>query len=166
MKNTMARTMSMIFCVLIWVSLAAAQALTPGAATELNSRFSKTLGTDIDKVAQHYYLVKNGGVIELTAKDPNDTATIKAIQKYLDMQKDLFEKGKNETEAEVHGKVPAGQPLLKKMRNDINFFTSKTENGAVLRMFTVNDQARQAVYDFMKFEIGEHQTGDALTAEQ
>ena len=166
MKNTMARTMSMIFCVLIWVSLASAQALTPGAAAELNLRFSKTLGTSVDKVAQHYYLVKNGGVIELTAKDPNDTATIKAIQKYLDTQKELFEKGKNESEAEVHGKVPDGSPILKKMRNDINFYSGKTDDGGVLRMFTVNEQARQAVYHFMKFEIGEHQTGDALTAEQ
>jgi hypothetical protein len=166
MKSTMARTLSAIFCVLIWVSLATAQALTPPTAPELNSRFSKALGTSVDKVAQHYYLVKNGGVIELTAKDPNDTATIKAIQKYLDAQKDLFEKGKNESEAEVHGKVPDGSPALKKLRNDITFYSGKTDDGGVLRMFTTNEQARQAVYDFMKFEIGEHQTGDALTAEQ
>lgn len=166
MKRTLARTLGMIFCALILVSLATAQALATGPAPELNSRFSKTLGIDIDKVAQHYYLVRAGGVIELTAKDPNDTSTVKAIQKYLDMQKDLFEKGKNESENEVHGKVPDGAPVLKKMRNEITFYSGKTDEGGVLRMFTTNEQAKQAVYEFIKFEIGEHNTGDALTADQ
>jgi hypothetical protein len=166
MKNTMARTFGTIFCALIMVSLADAQALTTANAPEVDSRFSRVLGTDVGKIAQHYYLVKNGGVIELTAKDPNDAATVKAIQKYLDAQKDLFEKGKNESEAEVHGKVPDGSPALKKLRNDITFYSGKTDDGGVLRMFTTNEQARQAVYEFIKFEIGEHQTGDALTADQ
>jgi hypothetical protein len=161
----MARALSIPLFVVILVSLAAAQAST-AVAPELNSKFSKVLGTDIEKIDQHYYLVKNGGVIELAAKDPNDTATIKAIQKYLDTQKELFEKGKNDSEAEVHGKVPDGAPAIKKFRNEITFYTSKTENGGVLRMFTVNEQARQAVYEFIKFEIGEHRTGDALTADQ
>ena len=166
MKRTLARTLGMISCALIFVSLGAAQALATGPAPELNSRFSKALGVEIDKVAQHYYLVKAGGVIELTAKDPNDTATVKAIQKYLDMQKDLFEKGKNESENEVHGKVPDGVLVLKKMRNDITFYTNKQDDGAVLRMFTTNAQAKEAVYEFIKFQIGEHNTGDALTADQ
>ncbi len=166
MKSKTTRAVVTIFCALILVSLAAAQALAGSSAPEMNSRFGKVLGTDVEKISQHYYLVKNGGVIELTAKDPSDAGSVKAIQKYLDMQKDLFEKGKNETEVEVHGKVPDGSLALKKLRNDITFYTSKTEDGAVLRMFTTNDQAKQAVYEFIKFQIGEHQTGDALTADQ
>lgn len=157
----------MTVCALILITMAAAQAQAAApTAPELKTRFSKALGTDVDKVAQHYYLVKNGGVIELSAKDPNDTATVKAIQKYLDMQKDLFEKGKNESETEVHGKMPDGAPAMKKLRNDITFYSSKTDEGGVLRMFTVSDQAKQAVYEYIKWEIGEHQTGDALTADQ
>jgi hypothetical protein len=33
-------------------------------------------------------------------------------------------------------------------------------------MLTVSDQARQAIQDFMKFQINEHKTGDPLTAEE
>ncbi len=133
---------------------------------DLNSRFSKTLGTDIGRVVQHYYLVKNGGVIEFTAKDANDTTTISALQKYMDTQKDLFEKGKNDADADVHGKVPDGIPNLKRLRNEITFFAVKNDDGAALRMFSVNDQARQAIQDFLKFEINEHKTGDPLVVEQ
>jgi hypothetical protein len=165
-KITIARGSSILFFALILVSLAAAQALTTANPPEVDSRFTKVLGTDVAKIAQHYYLVKNGGVIELTAKDPNDAATVKAIQKYLDTQKELYEKGKNESEAEVHGKVPDGLPGLRKLRNEITFYSGKTDDGGVLRMFTTNEQARQAVYDFIKFQIGEHQTGDALAADQ
>jgi hypothetical protein len=106
--------------------------------------------------------VKNGGVIEFSAKDPADSASIAAVQKYLETQKDLFEKGKTEADADVHGKVPDGIPGLKKLRNEITFFAMKTESGAVLRMFTVNEQARQAIQDFVKFQINEHKTGDPL----
>lgn len=166
MKNKMVRTAGIFVVTLFFVSLAAAQALTPEPDVEMNTRFSRVLGVDVNKVAQHYYLVKNGGVIELSAKDANDTATIAAIRKYLDSQKDLFEKGKNDTDAEVHGKVPDGLAAIKKFRNEINFFTAKTDNGAVLRMFTVNDQARQAIHDYLKFQIAEHKTGDSPTVDQ
>ncbi len=169
MKSTMVRTASAVFCVLcvlLLVSLGTAQSLNGNSEADMNSRFSRVLGTDVDKLSQHYYLVKNGGVIELTAKDPQDQAVIKAIQKYLDSQKDLFEKGKNESETEVHGKAPDGLLGIKRFRNEITFFSTGTDNGAVLRMFTVNEQAKQAVYEFMKFEIAEHKTGDVLTVEQ
>jgi hypothetical protein len=52
------------------------------------------------------------------------------------------------------------------MRNDITFYSTETDSGAVLRMFSVNDQARQAVHDFMKFQISEHKTGDSPTVDQ
>jgi len=165
MGKTMVRTTSTVLLLLILVTLAAAQAAT-SSESEMNARFSKVLGTDVDKVVQHYYLVKMGGVIELTAKDPNDTATITALRKYLEAQKALYEKGKNDSDAEVHGKIPDGLATMKKMRNDITFYSTETDSGAVLRMFSVNDQARQAVHDFMKFQISEHKTGDSPTVDQ
>ena len=165
MKSIMVRAAGVFFLLLTLGSFGWSQTSAP-AETDLNSRFSKALGIDADKISQHYYLVKNGGVIEFTSKDPADSATISAVQKYLEAQKDLFEKGKNETGSEIHGKVPDGVLTLKKLRNDITFFAVKTDGGAALRMFSVNTQARQAIQDFLKFEITEHKTGDPLVAEQ
>jgi hypothetical protein len=165
MKRIMVRV-ALVILVFVVSSLAWSQ--TPATAdSEINARFSKSLGTDANRIFQHYYLVKAGGVIELTAKDPADKSSVAAVQKYLETQKDLFEKGKNEGDAEVHGKVADGVPVLKKLRNEITFFTVKSEEGAVLRMFSTNEQARQAIQDFIKFQINEHKTGDPLVvAEQ
>lgn len=165
MKSIMVRAAGVLLLLSALASLGWSQA-PASSETDLNSRFSKALGTDASKIVQHYYLVKNGGVIEFTAKDPNDSPTISAVQKYLDAQKDLFEKGKTDTDADVHGRVPDGVPTLKKLRNEITFFAVKTDEGAALRMFSVNDQARQAIQDFLKFQINEHKTGDPLVADQ
>lgn len=165
MKRIMVRAAGVFFLLSALASIGWSQ--SPASTdNDLNTRFSKALGTDTNKVVQHYYLVKNGGVIEFTAKDPNDNATISAVQKYLDAQKDLFEKGKTDADADVHGKVPDGLPVLKRLRNEITFFAVKSDSGAALRMFSINDQARQAIQDFMKFQINEHKTGDPLVAEQ
>lgn len=161
MRSFLVRATAAVFVVGVLASIGWSQTSVP-TDNSFNTRFSKALGTDVDKVVQHYYLVKNGGVIEFTAKDPADNATIATVQKYLEAQKDLFEKGKAEADAEIYGKIPDGLPALKKLRNEITFFAVNTDSGAALRMFSVNEQARQAIQDFMKFQINEHKTGDPL----
>jgi hypothetical protein len=164
MKSVMVRT-ALLLLLSTLASTAWSQSPAP-TGPDLNSRFSRALGTDAGKIVQHYYLVKNGGVIEFAAKDPNDSATVAVLQKYFETQKDLFEKGKNDADADVHGKLPDGVPILKKLRNEITFFAVKNDDGGALRMFSTNDQARQAIQDFLKFQISEHKTGDPLVAEQ
>ncbi len=165
MKNVMVRTAGLLFLLSSLTSIAWSQS-PASREIELNSRFSKALGVDANKIVQHYYLVKNGGVIEFAAKDSSDNAAISAVQKYFETQKDLFEKGRNDADADVHGKIPDGMLILKKLRNEITFFAVKNEDGGALRMFSTNDQARQAIQDFLKFQINEHKTGDPLVAEQ
>jgi hypothetical protein len=167
MKNVMVRTLSLIVVIAVLASLAAAQAApTPDPEQEMNSRFSKAVGVPLDKFILHYYLVKNGGVVELAAKDPSDTSTIEAIQKYLQGQKELWEKGKETVVTDIHGKFPEPAATMKKLRNEITFYMAKTDAGGVLRMFSINDQARVAIQDYMKFEISEHKTGDSPTVDQ
>lgn len=168
MKKPLARYAGVIGIVCLLLAFATAQsaATSPDPDQELRARFSKALGIDVDRIVQHYYLVKNGGVVELAAKDPADTAAIDAIRKFLVEQRKLYEKGKNETDADVHGKVPDGLPLIKKFRDEITFFATDTTNGAVLRMFSMNPTARSAIQDYMKFQIAEHKTGDSPTINQ
>jgi hypothetical protein len=165
MKNILLRAVGVFFIVSVVTSIGWSQTSAP-TENDLNTRFSKVLGTDAEKIVQHYYLVKNGGVIEFTAKDPADNATISTVQKYLDAQKNLFEKGKADADTEIYGKVPDGLQALKKLRNEITFFAVNTDGGAALRMFSVNEQARQAIQDFLKFQISEHKTGDPLQVAQ
>ncbi len=169
MKKTLMKAVAILGTLCLLAVLASAQAV-PAAPVDpelmMAQRFSKALGVDVNKVVQHYYLVKNGGVIEYTARSDGDRATVAAVQKFLDNQKLLFEKGKSDTDFEVHGKVPDGIPAMKRLRNEITFFSTKTENGAVLRMFSMNPEARDAIQTFLKFEIAEHKTGDSPTIDQ
>lgn len=169
MKHTTQCTIPVALLLLLTVSFVSAQtASTQTVAPELKTRYLKATGLDPDKIVQHYYLVKNGGVIELAAKDPNDTATATAIMKYLEAQRQLFEKGKNDTAIEIHGKTPDGYLGIRKLRNEITFYPTKndTGTGGVLRMFSVNPEAKKAIQDFLKFQITEFQTGDSPTENQ
>ena len=115
---------------------------------------------DQDKTTHHFYLLKNGGAVELSAKDPADKSTIDAIQKHLASQAKSFEKGNFDMPAAEKGKVPDGVNTMKKLRKEITFEVMQMDAGAALRMFSVNTQARQAIQDFLKFQIEEHHTGD------
>ena len=166
MKNGTARIVSSIAFALLLTALAFAQTTpAPDSDQEISARLSRALGVPVDRITLHFYLVKAGGVTEITAKDPQDAAAVAAIQKYLQNQKELWEKGKDPV-VEVHSKPPESVATLRKMRNEITFYVAKTDTGGVLRMFSINDQARTAIQDFMRFEIAEHKTGDSPTTDQ
>ena len=129
----------------------------------LLSRASKVSGFDSERVNLHFYILKNGGAVEVTAKDPNDEATIKAIQAYLKKESDLWTKGNFETVTVVYGRPPEGTMQLKKLRDDVTFHAVQEENGAVIRMFTVNPTAKAAIHDYLRFQIDQLKTGDPTT---
>ena len=140
------------------------QAPTP-THQEMMDRSSKLMGFDMAKVNQHFYLTKNGGVVEITAKDPGDTGTIAAIQKHLGSEAKAWEKGNFDLPTQEHGKAPDGVFWMKKLRNEITFQAVPGDDGAVLRILTVNPKAKESVYEFIRFQINEHNTGDPLKLE-
>lgn len=167
MMNATFRTVLILAGFFLIAVLAGAQA-APAAnpEQEVESRFSRAMGVPVEKVTVHFYLVKNGGVVELSAKNPTDTTTAAALQKYLQNQKDLWEKGKETAVTDVHLRAPEAASTMRRLRNDITFFMAKTDSGGVLRMFSINEQARAAIQDYLRFEITEHKTGDPTTLDQ
>lgn len=152
-----------IFVLYVATQLCAQQS---GTHQMMDQRGAKAMGFDQAKVVHHFYLLKNGGAVEVSAKNADDKDTIAAIQQHLANQAKAFEKGNFETPTEVHAKPPDGVPVLKKLRREITFEVVQMDSGAALRMLTVNSQAKQAIHDFMKFQIQEHQTGDPMHVEQ
>jgi hypothetical protein len=132
----------------------------------LLNRVSKASGLDNERVDRHFYVLKNGGAVEVLAKNPNDEATVKAIQTYLKKESDLWTKGNFETITAVYGRPPEGTPQLKKLRNDVTFAVVPEENGAVLRMLTVNPTAKSAIHDYLRFQIDQLKTGDPTTPQE
>jgi hypothetical protein len=117
---------------------------------------------DDGKAVHHFYLLKNGGAVEVAAKDPSDKPTIDAIQKQLELQAKSYEKGNFDATATEKGKMPESVNTMKKLRKEITFEVMQMDAGAALRMFSVNTQARQAIQDYLKQQIEERHTGDPL----
>jgi hypothetical protein len=126
----------------------------------LLARISKVSGFDSERVQRHFYILKNGGAIEIVARDANDDATIKAIRTFLKKESDFLSKGNLDTLAAMYGKPPESAAALKKLRDEVNIAMVPQEHGAVIRLLTVNPQAKAAVYDYLRFQIDQLKTGD------
>jgi hypothetical protein len=135
----------------------------PYVDPELLTRVSRVSGFDSERVNRHFYVLKNGGAVEVTVKDPSDESTIKAIQAHLKKESDLWTKGNFDTVTAAYGRAPEGALQLKKLRDNVTFAVVQEENGAVIRMLTVNPQAKSAIHDYLKFQIDQLKTGDPTT---
>lgn len=145
---------------LLSIGLAAQEPPKPYVDPELLSRATRVSGFESDRVNRHFYVLKNGGAVEITAKDANDESTIKAIQSYLKKESDMWTKGNFDTVAAVYGKAPESTVQLKKLRDNVTYAVVPEENGAVVRMLTVNPMAKTAIHDYLKFQIEQLKTGD------
>ena len=62
----------------------------------------------------------------------------------------------------IHDQIPPGVPTMQKLKIEIRYKFEETEQGARIRISTNSPEALQAVYDFLRFQIKEHKTGDPL----
>jgi hypothetical protein len=62
----------------------------------------------------------------------------------------------------IHAQTPPGVPVMQKLKSEIEYRFEETERGATIHISTTNSEALQAIYEFLRFQIKEHQTGDAL----
>ena len=127
------------------------------------NRVTKVTGFDSERVVRHFYLLKNGGAIEVVAKDPKDETTVKAVQTYLKKESDSWTKGNFENVNAMYGKLPEGTPELKKLRDSVTFAAVPEESGGVLRLLTVNPQAKSAIHEYLKYQIDQFKSGDPTT---
>ena len=62
----------------------------------------------------------------------------------------------------VHDQTPPGVPVMKKLKDQIKYRYEPAENGGRVVISSSNADAVKAIHEFLKFQITEHQTGDAL----
>jgi hypothetical protein len=156
----------MAFLFLSVIGAAAQEPPKPYVDPALLSRAAKVSGFDSDRVTRHFYVLKNGGAVEITAKDPNDEATTKAIQAHLKKESEQLAKGNFEIVSGIYGRTPESAPQLKKLRDEITYAMVPQENGGVLRMLTVNPTAKTAVHDYLRFQIDQWKSGDPTTPQE
>ena len=95
--------------------------------------------------------------------DPKDAATREQIRTHLSHIVKLFAAGDFDIPMFIHDPVPPGVSTMSKLRGEIRYRYRETPKGARVQISTPNPEAVQAIHEFLRFQIADHQTGDATT---
>jgi hypothetical protein len=128
----------------------------------VNERGDHAMGFSHDKTTHHFRLTANGGAIEVTANDPNDAASREQIRTHLSHIAKLFKEGDFSAPMFIHGEAPPGVPAMKRLKGDISYTFETIEFGARVRIATANPEAVEAIHEFLRYQIKDHETGDPL----
>jgi hypothetical protein len=129
----------------------------------VNQHGDHVMGFSHEKTTHHFRLYADGGAIEVTANDPNDTGSRDQIRMHLAHIAGMFAAGDFNAPMLIHGEVPPGVPVLRELKGDVKYKFEKLDRGGRVRISTKNADALRAVHEFLRFQISDHQTGDAPT---
>jgi hypothetical protein len=133
---------------------------------EVMKNGEKAMGFSQTKTTHHFLLMPDGGAIRVEVNDAADSENRDKIRSHLKEIAAQFSKGEFMTPFAVHGKMPPGVAVMDALKKEIEYKFEERENGAQVRISTKNAKALVAVHDFLRFQIEDHQTGDAKTLDQ
>ena len=122
----------------------------------------QAMGFSQTQTTHHFFLTKDGGVIQVEANDPKDTQNRDLIRTHLAHITQAFAAGDFADPLAVHDKYPDGVPVMQELKGDIHYTFEQTLNGGRVLIHTANSRALEAIYQFIRFQITDHQTGDSL----
>jgi hypothetical protein len=149
------------FAVFAVVALTAA-AQTDHAHHDMENRGNQGMGFDQEKTAHHFLLRKDGGAIQVKANSGEDRASINHIRMHLEHIRAAFQSGDFNIPGFVHDQTPPGVPAMIKLKDQIHYRYEEMAQGGRVVISTTNAEALGAVHSFLRFQITEHKTGDAL----
>ncbi|HXA83704.1 MAG TPA: hypothetical protein VNZ47_01435 [Candidatus Dormibacteraeota bacterium] len=140
----------------------AASAAQDHAKHELEKRGDQGMGFAQGKTTHHFLLRKDGGAIQVMANSAGDQASKEEIQMHLRHIAQAFKSGEFNIPMFVHDQTPPGVATMTRLKNEIHYKYEAAENGGRVVISSSNAEAVKAVQEFLKFQITEHKTGDAL----
>ncbi len=129
----------------------------------VNQHGDAVMGFDHQKTTHHFSLSKDGGEIRVEANSADDSASVTLIRDHLKAVAETFAKGDFSMPVQIHGQLPTGAATMKRLRSSIVYHWEATDRGARVLILTRDRQARDAVHEFLRFQITDHQTGDPVT---
>jgi hypothetical protein len=123
------------------------------------------MGFDQDKTVHHFHLYKDGGAIEVRAKDEKNGKETKAqVRVHLSHIATMFGNGDFDAPMLVHGtKDVPGIGVLASRRDAVTYRAVETPAGGRVDIVTTDPAALAALHEFLRYQIREHKTGDAVT---
>jgi len=129
---------------------------------EMDHRGNQGMGFDQQKTTHHFLLRKDGGAIQVTANSAADKSSTEEIQMHLHHIANAFKSGDFNIPMFVHDQTPPGVETMKKLKDQIKYKYEAADNGGRVALSSANAEAVRAIHEFLKFQITEHKTGDAL----
>ena len=137
-------------------------AQTPNAHKDMEARGNQGMGFAQDKTTHHFLLHKDGGAIQVTANSGDDKASIEHIRMHLGHIRAAFQSGDFNIPGFVHDQTPPGVPGMIKFKDQILYRYEEIPQGGRVMISSKNPEAVQAIQNFLRFQITEHNTRDAL----
>jgi hypothetical protein len=142
---------------LIMPNLSPAQ--TPQNSVAAATPGETDLGSNQGKAVRHFKLLPDGGAIEITANDPADVG---AVRRQVANIVAMFGQGKFEVPTVIRGQNPPRTDRMSQLKGAISYVAENLPAGGRVVITTTTSEARNAVHDFLRFQIQEQQTGDSL----
>jgi hypothetical protein len=127
----------------------------------LNEHGDKVMGFSHEKTTHHFELSYDGGAIDVGANDVNDTKSREQIRSHFRHIAQMFAEGNFNAPMLVHNRedVP-GTAVMTRLKDQLHWTMSETPRGARLTVIADNQSGLDAVHQFLRFQIDDHQTGD------
>jgi len=119
----------------------------------LGQHHDSVMGFSQEKTTHHFRILKDGGAIEVTAKDVTDAASRDQIRMHLGHIAKMFAAGDFKAPMLVHDKVPPGVPVLARLKGEVEYRFEEMERGGAVRISPKNAEALKALHEF--FEISD-----------
>ena len=128
----------------------------------LKQRGASAMGFDQDKATHHFRLDRTGGAIEVVANDLTDEALREQIRGHLASIAKEFAAGDFGKPLATHAELPPGTRTMTQQRRALAFVYEELPGGGRVRITASNAKAIDAVHRFLRYQIREHRTGDAI----
>ncbi len=125
----------------------------------------QAMGFPHDRTTHHFLLTADGGTIAVAANDANDKANIEAIRTHLSHIAVMFANGDFSAPMFVHDEIPPGVTSMQLLKAAIRYRYEEAPSGGQVHIESSDPVAIAAIHDFLRFQIGDHQTGDSLAVE-
>jgi len=129
-------------------------------AAGVDHRHDETTGMAPDTTVHHFEVTSRGGVIRLEAAEMADEAGRDQARAHLEHVAQSFAAGDFAMPMFIHGQAPPGAATMARLKESIRYRYEPTERGGRITVETSNREARQAIHEFLRFQIRDHRTKD------
>jgi len=129
--------------------------------TAVDHRGDHVMGFSHEKTKHAFRLLDDGGAVEVRANDANDAESVAAIRGHLQEIAKDFARSDFAKPRAIHGREPDGVAVMKDLGEAVAYRYEEVDRGGRVRIVTRDARGVEAVHAFLRFQIGDHRTGDS-----